>query len=103
MLPMQVLYGAIGSAVSIELKSGECYNGYIQYADYYMNFKLYDVTITEAEGDKFFHIDECFVRGNNVKYVRVSEEAVTKAENIRLEAKRGRGAPRGRIRGSRRS
>lgn len=99
MLPMHLVHGSIETAVSVELKTGECYNGYIVTADYFMNFKLRDVTITAADGERFFHVDECFVRGNNVKYVRVSEEAVEKATANKLRSKRAQPNFRGRIRG----
>lgn len=96
---MQILYGALDTAVSIELKTGECYNGYIQSADYFMNFKLKDVTITSLDGKIFHRIDECFVRGNTVKYVRVSNEAVTKAVTNKSSIKRGQPNFRGKVRG----
>lgn len=96
---MQIVHGAIDTAVSIELKTGECYNGYILTADYFMNFKMRDVTITSPDGEKFYHVDECFVRGNNVKYVRVSEEALEKAEANKKNAKKAQPNFRGRIRG----
>lgn len=40
----------------VELKSGETYNGILSSADYYMNMKLTDVTITSASGDRFFKV-----------------------------------------------
>ena len=86
---MQIVYGAIDTAVSIELKTGECYNGYVQQADYFMNFKLKDVTITSPDASSFYHVDQCFVRGNTVKYVRVCEDAVNKAAAQKSSVKRG--------------
>ena len=100
MLPMQILYGAMDTPVSIELKTGECYNGYIQNADYFMNFQLRDVTITASDGNKFFHVSECFVRGNNVKYIRVVEDAIKKAAEQKKINKRTQPNFRGKIRGA---
>jgi U6 snRNA-associated Sm-like protein LSm4 len=96
MLPMQLLSGAIDTPVSIEVKSGECYNGLVVKADYFMNFLLKDVTITSPDGQEFSKVPSCYVRGNSVKYIRVSEEASEKAVIAKQNSKRGRGGYRGR-------
>ena len=88
---MQVVAGAVGTAVSIELKSGECYNGYVVKGDYFMNFLLRDVTITSASGERFWKVGQCYVRGNAVKYVRVAEEALANAVKNKASVKRGGG------------
>ena len=100
MLPMQLLSGSVSTAVSIEVKSGECFNGVVVKADYFMNFLLKDVTITSPDGQSFSKVDKCYVRGNSVKYIRVCEVAIEKAVNLKQNAKRGRGA---RGRGGRRA
>lgn len=96
MLPMQVIAGSIGTAVSIEVKSGECFNGYVVKGDYFMNFLLRDVTITSAKGDQFWKVDQCYVRGNSVKNVRVAEEALINVARNKESAKRGKVNYRGR-------
>ncbi|CAG9314577.1 unnamed protein product [Blepharisma stoltei] len=98
MLPMPVLQCAISTPVMVELKSGECYNGYILHADYFMNLKLKDVTHTNADGDHFRKIPECYIRGNNVKYIRVLDEVLEKAVENKVSIKRGQARMRGRAR-----
>lgn len=104
---MPLLAGAVKSPVMVEVKSGETYNGTLQQADYYMNLHLADVTCTSADGLKFQHMADCYVRGNTVKFLRVTKgtlDEVTKslAENKKPTFRgRGRSRPfRSRARGS---
>ena len=50
----------------VELKNGETLNGHLVQCDTYMNLTLKEVVQTSPEGDKFFRLPECYVRGNNV-------------------------------------
>lgn len=50
----------------VELKNGETLNGHLVNCDTYMNLTLKEVVQTSPEGDKFFRLPECYVRGNNV-------------------------------------
>lgn len=50
----------------VELKNGETLNGHLVSCDTYMNLTLKEVVQTSPEGDKFFRLPECYVRGNNV-------------------------------------
>ena len=60
----------------VELKNGETLNGHLVACDTYMNLTLKEVVQTSPEGDKFFRLPECYVRGNNIKYLRVPDEIV---------------------------
>lgn len=51
----------------VELKNGETLNGHLVSCDTYMNLTLKEVIQTSPEGDKFFRLPECYVRGNNVR------------------------------------
>lgn len=51
----------------VELKTGETLNGHLVSCDTYMNITLKEVVQTSPEGDKFFRLPECYVRGNNVR------------------------------------
>ena len=79
MLPMTVLKNAISKPIMIELKSGEAYNGILDSADYYMNMKLTEVTITSPDGSKFYHISECYIRGNCIKFYKISDDVISTA------------------------
>lgn len=50
----------------VELKSGETLNGHLVSCDTYMNINLKEVVQTSPDGDRFFRLAECYVRGNNV-------------------------------------
>jgi U6 snRNA-associated Sm-like protein LSm4 len=65
-LPLSLLNAAQGSAMLVELKNGETLNGHLVACDTYMNLTLKEVVQTSADGDKFFRVPECYVRGNNV-------------------------------------
>jgi small nuclear ribonucleoprotein (snRNP)-like protein len=60
----------------VELKNGETLNGHLVQCDTYMNLTLKEVVQTSPEGDKFFRLPECYVRGNNVSRVKQCEIAL---------------------------
>ncbi|KAK5175879.1 RNA processing protein [Saxophila tyrrhenica] len=76
MLPLGLLTAAQGHPMLVELKNGETLNGHLVACDNYMNLTLKEVVQTSPEGDKFFRLPECYVRGNNIKYLRVPDEIV---------------------------
>jgi U6 snRNA-associated Sm-like protein LSm4 len=41
-----------------------------------MNLTLREVIQTSPEGDKFWRLPECYIRGNTIKYLNVPEEIV---------------------------
>jgi U6 snRNA-associated Sm-like protein LSm4 len=51
----------------VELKNGETLNGHLVNCDTYMNLTLKGVIQTSSDGDRFFQLPECYVRGNNVR------------------------------------
>lgn len=81
----------------VELKNGETLNGHLVNCDTWMNLTLKEVVQTSPvglssrlldcslrfhpsiltdiflqEGDKFFRLAECYVRGNNVSFLHTS-------------------------------
>ena len=109
----------------VELKNGETLNGHLVQCDTYMNLTLKEVVQTSPDGDKFFRLPECYVRGNNVslrshedlddghvernnadkplrasqiKYLRVPDEIVdiVKEQQATAQAQRGGGHRGGR-------
>ncbi|KAF2723010.1 Sm-like ribonucleoprotein, partial [Polychaeton citri CBS 116435] len=75
-LPLGLLNAAQGHPMLVELKNGETLNGHLVNCDTYMNLTLKEVVQTSPEGDKFFRLPECYVRGNNIKYLRVPDEII---------------------------
>ncbi|KAI5283234.1 RNA processing protein [Ascosphaera aggregata] len=60
-----------------------------------MNLVLKAVVQTSSEGDKFMHLPEVYVRGNNIKYLRIPDEIVDLAREQQQQTQnqnRNRGA-----------
>ena len=60
----------------VELKNGETYNGTLASCDTWMNVHLKEVICTSKDGDRFWRMAECYVRGNTIKYVCVPDEVL---------------------------
>lgn len=89
----------------VEMKSGETFNGCLDNVDSWMNLKLTDVIRTSPSGDKFWRIQECYIKGSSIKYVRMGEEVMEAAKeenrrNTRPRVFRDNSGRRGGRRGS---
>eukprot|EP01068_Selenidium_serpulae_P018275 Selendium_serpulae@DN6446_c4_g2_i3.p1 len=108
-LPLTLLRTSQNQPMMVELKNGDTYSGLLAACDGFMNLHMRDAVCTSRDGERFWKIPECYIRGNNIKYLRLPNEvfdmAVTQEES-RKEGRdhrpggrgrgRGRGAPRGR-------
>ncbi|CCF75361.2 U6 snRNA-associated Sm-like protein LSm4 [Babesia microti strain RI] len=79
-LPLTLLRTAQGHPMLVELKNGETCSGILTTCDGFMNLHMRNVVRTSREGDKFWKINECFVRGNNLKSVRLPDQVANLAE-----------------------
>ncbi|GAA5932636.1 hypothetical protein JCM3775_005983 [Rhodotorula graminis] len=95
MLPLALLHAAQNKPMLVELKNGETFNGHLVACDNFMNLTLKEVYQTSAEGDRFWKLPEAYVRGNNIKYIRVAENLVDQVKEQEEEQRR-RGGPGGR-------
>jgi len=100
MLPLSLLNAAQNKPMLVELKNGETFNGHLVNCDNFMNITLREVYQTSAEGDRFWKLKECYIRGSTIKYLRVPDVLLdtVKEEQLRArDASRGArgGAPRG--------
>ncbi|PTB61209.1 hypothetical protein M431DRAFT_71570, partial [Trichoderma harzianum CBS 226.95] len=75
-LPLGLLNAAQGHPMLVELKNGETLNGHLVMCDTWMNLTLKEVVQTSPEGDKFMRLPEVYVKGNNIKYLRVPDEII---------------------------
>ncbi|KAL0928622.1 hypothetical protein M5K25_000528 [Dendrobium thyrsiflorum] len=73
-LPLSLLKTALGHPMLVELKNGETYNGHLVNCDTWMNIHLREVICTSKDGDRFWRMPECYIRGNTIKYLRVPDE-----------------------------
>jgi len=76
MLPLGLLNAAQGHPMLVELKNGETLNGHLVQCDTWMNLTLKEVVQTSPEADKFIRLPEVYVKGNNIKYLRVPDEII---------------------------
>jgi len=80
----------------VELKNGETFNGHLVNCDNFMNITLREVYQTNTDGDRFWKLKECYIRGSTIKYLRVPDtllDAVKEEQNRARDAGRGaRGA-----------
>lgn len=86
----------------VELKNGETYNGHLVNCDTWMNIHLREVICTSKDGDRFWRMPECYIRGNTIKYLRVPDEVIDKVQEDTSKARTDRKPPgvgRGRGRG----
>ena len=97
MLPLSFLRTAQNRPMLVELKNGETYNGHLVSCDNGMNIALREVIFTSRDGDRFARMPECFIRGCNIKYLRIPDEVVdTVKEDVTVQ---GRGGSSGGVRG----
>jgi U6 snRNA-associated Sm-like protein LSm4 len=76
MLPLSLLKTAINHPMLVELKNGETYNGHLANCDSWMNIYLTQVICTSRDGDRFWKMPECYIRGSTIKYLRISDEVI---------------------------
>ncbi|KAH0588695.1 RNA processing protein [Termitomyces sp. 'cryptogamus'] len=108
MLPLSLLNAAQNKPMLVELKNGETFNGHLVNCDNFMNITLREVYQTTADGERFWKLRECYIRGSTIKYLRVPDtllDAVKEEQNRARDAGRnargahvsggrgGRGAP----------
>lgn len=100
--PLTLLKCSQNQPAMVELKNGETYSGFLVFCDRFMNMHMKNIICTSKDGDRFWKISECYVRGNSVKYIRVQDQAIEQAIEETAEQKArnlGRGRDRGRGRG----
>ncbi|CAH1716841.1 unnamed protein product [Aphis gossypii] len=75
----------------VELKNGETYNGHLVTCDSWMNINLREVICTSKDGDRFWRLPECYIRGSMIKYLRIPDEIFDMVkEDIVVNKARGR-------------
>ncbi len=101
MLPLSLLRTAQNHPMLVELKNGETYNGHLVSCDNWMNINLREVICTSRDGDRFWKMNECYIRGSTIKYLRIPDEVIEMVKDEVVSKGGGRGGGRGRGRGGR--
>ncbi|XP_007943662.1 U6 snRNA-associated Sm-like protein LSm4 [Orycteropus afer afer] len=90
-LPLSLLKTAQNHPMLVELKNGETYNGHLVSCDNWMNINLREVICTSRDGDKFWRMPECYIRGSTIKYLRIPDEIIDMVKDEVVAKGRGRG------------
>lgn len=90
-LPLSLLKTAQNHPMLVELKNGETYNGHLVSCDNWMNINLREVICTSRDGDKFWRMPECYIRGSTIKYLRIPDEIIDMVKEEVVAKGRGRG------------
>lgn len=61
-----------------------------------MNINLREVICTSRDGDKFWRMPECYIRGSTIKYLRIPDEVIDMVKEESVLKSRGRGEMKGR-------
>ncbi|XP_014278287.1 U6 snRNA-associated Sm-like protein LSm4 [Halyomorpha halys] len=96
MLPLSLLRTAQNHPMLVELKNGETYNGHLVSCDNWMNINLREVICTSRDGDKFWRMPECYIRGSTIKYLRIPDEVIDMVKEEVVVKSRGRSEVKGR-------
>ncbi|AES61801.1 putative sm-like protein Lsm4 [Medicago truncatula] len=89
MFPLSLLKTAQGHPMLVELKNGETYNGHLVNCDTWMNIHLREVFCTSNDGDRFWYMPKCYIRGNTIKYLRLPPSLGRGRARGREEAEEG--------------
>merc|ERR1719401_1303199 len=98
-LPMALLRTAQNQPMMVELKNGETYSGVIASCDGFMNLHMRDIVCTSRDGERFWKIPECYVRGNSIKYLRLPDEVIDMVKDEPTNRREIRQQFKGRARG----
>lgn len=74
----------------VELKNGETYNGHLVSCDTWMNINLREVICTSKDGDRFWRMPECYIRGSTIKYLRIPDEVIDMVKEEAQQKQRNR-------------
>ncbi|KAM0746272.1 Sm-like ribonucleoprotein [Meredithblackwellia eburnea MCA 4105] len=99
MLPLALLHAAQAKPMLVELKNGETFNGHLVGCDNFMNLTLKEVYQTSADGEKFWKLAECYVRGNNLIDQVKEQEAEQRQRGNQGGGRGGKSGPGGGDRG----
>ncbi|KAJ8076662.1 RNA processing protein [Marasmius tenuissimus] len=88
---LSALYHAQNKPMLVELKNGETFNGHLVNCDNFMNITLREVYQTNPDGDRFWKLKECYIRGSTIKYLRIPD---TLLDTVKEEQNRAREAGR---------
>ena len=70
--PIKLLYEAENNVVTVEIKNGEVFRGYLMEASDSMNVRLDDVNLTSKDGKKS-HLEQVYLRGSQIRFIIIPD------------------------------
>lgn len=67
-VPIKLLHEAEGHTVTIELKTGEIYRGFLVESEDNMNCQLSNITFTARDG-RMTELEHAFIRGSKIRFM----------------------------------
>lgn len=78
-----------GEQILIELKNGESVYGKLTNIDNWMNLTLSNVVHNYNDGDKFTKLEEIYIRGNHIKFLRLPNlVCISRTRNTKIDTNR---------------
>ncbi|PVH14136.1 uncharacterized protein CXQ87_002261 [Candidozyma duobushaemuli] len=70
--------------ILVELKNGESVYGKLTDCDSWMNLTLSDVVVNYNKGEKFNKLNEIYIRGSHIKFLRLPDSVMDHAKEQTL-------------------
>ena len=77
MYPLTLIRLSRSNVITMELKDRQTVSGFLVKCDVAMNMHLQNATIEKVTGEKFF-VKQCFLKGQNVKSVKIDPKVLSK-------------------------
>merc|ERR1711959_129112 len=71
-IPIKILHEAEQHVITVELKTGELYRGFLMDCEDTMNMRLDDVYITKKNG-QVVRAEQVFIRGSQVRFIIIPD------------------------------
>jgi U6 snRNA-associated Sm-like protein LSm4 len=85
-LPLSLIRNSQSSPLLVELKNGDSYSGILENSDSWMNMHLREGVWSSRDGEQFKQFKDVFIRGNNIKLVRLQEQIIEKVKEEVLKS-----------------
>jgi len=96
-VPIKLLHEAEGHTITVELKTGEVYRGFLVESEDNMNCQLSTITYTARDG-RSSELEHAFIRGSKIRFVILPDmlKNAPMFKKVEPGKARGRGIGRGR-------
>jgi len=93
-VPIKLLHEAEGHTVTIELKTGEVYRGFLAESEDNMNCQLSTITFTARDG-RMSELEHAFIRGSKIRFLILPDMLKNAPMFKKVDAGKGNAAKKG--------